>query len=256
VNARVLAIIPTYEEAENIGEVLQRVRGALPDADILVIDDGSPDGTADVVRVGARELQNIVLLERGEKRGLGSAYRDGFAYGLERGYDVLVEMDADLSHDPSVIPRLVAPIEGGADLTIGSRYVTGGATPGWKRSRRVLSRAGNRYAQLALGMHASDATSGFRAYRAAALQEIDFASTRATGYGFQIELTHRINWAGGRIAEVPIVFADRRRGQSKMSLRIAAEAFVLVTLCALRDRVSGSDRRGRAEPEPDVRAAA
>ena len=253
---RILIVLPTYDEAETIVDVLREARRALPEADILVVDDGSPDGTADLVRVAARSLGQVTLVERAAKSGLGSAYRDGFAFGLERGYDVLIEMDADLSHDPAVLPCLVREIEGGADLAIGSRYVAGGATSGWTRSRRALSWAGNRYANLALGLHVRDATSGFRAYRASALRTAGIATTHATGYGFQVELTHRVRQVGGRITEVPIVFVNRTRGESKMSMRIAVEALLLVTRAALGARTRIPEPQRLPESDVGARAAA
>jgi dolichol-phosphate mannosyltransferase len=240
---RSLIIIPTYEESANIAAVLRRTRASAPTTDVLVVDDTSPDGTATVVREIASELGQITLLERPEKTGLGSAYRAGFEFGLDHGYDVLVEMDADLSHDPIVIPELLQAVANGADLAIGSRYVPGGATPGWSRHRRLLSRAGNWYARRALGLDTHDATSGFRAYRASIVRAIDAASTRATGYGFQIELAYLVARRGGSIAEVPIEFVERTSGASKMSARITAEALLLVTGWALRDRLLQSGQR-------------
>jgi len=234
---RSLIIIPTYEESANIAEVLHRTRASAPTTDVLVVDDGSPDGTAAVVRRVASELGQIALLERSEKAGLGSAYRAGFGFGLDHGYDVLIEMDADLSHDPIVIPELLGAVANGADLAIGSRYIPGGATPGWSVHRRLLSRAGNWYARQALDLGTHDATSGFRAYRATMLRAIDAASTQATGYGFQIELAYLVGQRGGSVAEVPIEFVERRRGTSKMSARITVEALLLVTGWALRDRL-------------------
>ena len=249
-----MIVIPTYAEAGTIASVLRRTRLALPSADILVVDDGSPDGTADIVRAVAHALGQIALLERGVKSGLGSAYRDGFAFGLARGYDVLIEMDADLSHDPAVIPRLVREIERGADLAIGSRYVVGGATSGWTWGRRMLSRAGNRYANAVLGLRTRDATSGFRAYRAAVLRSVDVAATCAGGYAFQVELTHRVRQAGGTIVEVPIEFVNRTRGESKMSMHIAVEAWLLVTAAALHGR-TWTTREGHHAPNADIGCA-
>jgi dolichol-phosphate mannosyltransferase len=234
---RVLVVLPTYKEAANIAEVLRRVRAALPEADVLVVDDSSPDGTADIARAAGEELGGVDVLVRPGKAGLGQAYRAGFRLGRQRGYDVLVEMDSDLSHDPSALPSLVAPVEDGADLAIGSRYVPGGAIPDWSRRRSMLSRWGNRYAARMLRMHVADATSGFRAYRAGALDRIDLDRVRADGYGFQIEMAHRVAGTGGRVVEVPITFVDRREGESKMSGRIVAEAFALVTWWGVRDRL-------------------
>lgn len=234
---RTLVVLPTYQEAENIADVLQHVRAAVPAADILVVDDSSPDGTADLARAAAADLGQIEVLVRPAKAGLGQAYRAGFRLGRERGYDVLVEMDSDLSHDPAALPALLEAVEEGADLAIGSRYVPGGSMPNWSWHRRALSRSGNRYAALVLGLHVRDATAGFRAYRADMVGKIDIDSVRADGYGFQIEMAHRVAILGGQIREVPIEFVDRVRGASKMSSRIVVEALLLVTWWGVRDRV-------------------
>ena len=233
---RTLVVLPTYQEADNIAEVLRRLRAAVPAADILVVDDSSPDGTAEMAKAVATELGGVDVLVRPGKAGLGSAYRAGFTEGIARGYDVLVEMDSDLSHDPAALPALLRAVEDGADLAIGSRYVPGGSIPQWPFHRRALSRWGNRYAAAVLGFHVRDSTSGFRAYRATAVAQIDLDSVRADGYGFQIEMTYRVAAKGGRIVELPIEFADRERGTSKMSGRIVLEALVLVTWWGLRDR--------------------
>lgn len=234
---RTLVVLPTYNEATNIAVVLDRLRAAVPAADVLVVDDGSPDGTADMADALSVELGQIDVLRRPGKAGLGSAYRAGFRWGMERGYEVMVEMDADLSHDPGALPSLLAAVDGGADLGLGSRYVPGGAIPAWPLHRRLLSRWGNRYAGAVLGLDVRDATGGFRAYRATALEAIDLSRVRAEGYGFQIEMTHRLARADGKIVEVPIQFVDRVRGTSKMSSRIVVEALLLVTWWGLRDRV-------------------
>lgn len=233
---RILVVIPTYCEAANIETVIARVRRAVPAADILVVDDDSPDGTAARARVAGARLGRIEVLSRTEKAGLGAAYRAGFAHGLAQGYDVLIEMDADLSHDPAALPQLIDAITHGADLAIGSRYIPGAAIPGWKTSRRALSRWGNRYAAFVLGLDTADLTSGYRAFTADSLRAADYTSTEATGYAFQIELAQRVAGAHGVIREVPIVFHDRADGESKMSSRIAVEALVLVTWWGLRDR--------------------
>jgi dolichol-phosphate mannosyltransferase len=244
---RTLVVTPTYIEAENITEFLTKLRAAVPDADVLVVDDNSPDGTGDLAEQAAKELGQIEVMHRPGKSGLGVAYRAGFAWGLERGYQVLVQIDADLSHDPAVLPTLLAALDDGADLVIGSRYVPGGAVPHWPMHRRALSRYGNWYTSFALRTGVKDATAGYRAYRADMLRKVRYDTTRAVGYGFQIELAYRVWRAGGRIVEVPITFTDRTRGQSKMSARIAAEELLLVTWWGIRDRV----RRHRDEvPEP------
>jgi dolichol-phosphate mannosyltransferase len=234
---RTLVVLPTYQEAENINDVLERIRAAAPAVEVLVVDDGSPDGTADLAEVAGKELGQVDVLRRPRKSGLGSAYRDGFAIGLEQGVDVLVEMDADLSHDPGALPSLLAAVEGGADLVVGSRYVPGGSIPNWTWHRRALSRWGNRYAAMVLGLRVRDATSGYRAYRASALRRLDLDAVRADGYGFQIEMAYAVSRTGGTIREVAISFTDRVRGTSKMSGRIIVEALLLVTWWGFRDRV-------------------
>jgi dolichol-phosphate mannosyltransferase len=240
---RTLVVLPTYQESANVAGVLARLRAAVPDASILVVDDASPDGTADVAEVAARELGNIEVFRRPGKDGLGSAYRAGFGRGLERGFEALVEIDADGSHDPAALPTLLAALQDGADLAIGSRYVPGGAIPDWPRRRRFISVAGNRYAALLLRLPVRDATAGFRAYRAGILRQINLPAMRADGYGFQVEMAYRVKRMGGRIVEVPITFTDRVEGDSKMSWRIIIEAFVLVTLWAIRDRLPGARKR-------------
>lgn len=234
---RALIVTPTYQEAENIGEFLRRVRDTAPDADILVVDDNSPDGTADLADQVGAELGRVDVLRRPKKIGLGDAYRAGFSVGIERGYDVLVQMDADLSHDPVALPAVFREISNGADAVIGSRYVPGGSIPHWPWLRRALSKWGNRYTSFVLGIPIRDATSGYRAYRADMLKAVDYGSTRAKGYGFQMELAYRVRQQGGRIVEVPITFTDRVRGQSKLTLSVAIEELALVTWWGVRDRV-------------------
>lgn len=236
---RVVVVVPTYNEVDNIVELCRAVRRQLADADILIVDDASPDGTARVVRRLGEELGGIDVLDRPGKQGLGSAYRDGMQAALDRGAEVVVQMDADLSHDPADLPALVAIVANGVDLAIGSRYVPGGATENWPRRRRWLSRWGNRYAAGVLGLAINDATAGYRAYGRDALVGMDLASMRADGYGFQIEMTHRLVRRGGRIVELPIVFRERTEGASKMSRRIVAEAALLVP------RLWAGDLRGR-----------
>ena len=241
-DARVLVVIPTYNEIENIDEVLRRTRRALPDATVLVVDDNSPDGTADRVRALRRSLGGVDVLCREAKLGLGAAYRAGFRTGLTAGHDILIEMDADLSHDPSVLPDLVRAIAGGADLAIGSRYVPGGSIPDWAPLRRAISRTGCWYARTMLRLPVRDATSGFRAYRADVLGAIDLDRVRADGYGFQVEMAYQVHAMGGYIAEVPIEFRDRTLGRSKMSMRIVVEALWLVTCWGVRDRLHRTRR--------------
>lgn len=236
-------MIPTYDEAANVAEVLEKVRAAAPDVDILVVDDSSPDGTAAVARQAAEQLGQIDVLVRQKKEGLGNAYRHGFRVGMERGYERLVQMDADLSHDPLVIPRLLAGLDQGLEMVIGSRYIPGGAVPHWPWYRRALSRYGNRYACGVLGMDVNDTTSGFRAYRADVLKAIDVSTTRAKGYGFQIETAYRMWRHAAAVDEVPIIFTDRIRGYSKLSMSVAAEELLLVTWWGIRDRVVARFRR-------------
>jgi dolichol-phosphate mannosyltransferase len=242
---RVWVTVPTYNEVENIEPLVHRLREAMPAVHILVVDDNSPDGTAEKAQALGEELGDIEVLQRPKKMGLGSAYRAGHAIGIARGYDVMIQIDADLSHDPADVPRLVAAVEQGADLAIGSRYVPGGSVPNWPKRRLALSYWGNRYAAFCLGIDVRDTTAGYRAYRGSILEAIDFTGTHSTGYGFQIEMTYRVSGAGGRIEEVPIAFTDRVRGSSKMSWRIVAEAMLLVTWWGLRDRVVRRGRRRR-----------
>jgi dolichol-phosphate mannosyltransferase len=234
---RTLVVTPTYLEAENITEFLARLRAAVPAADVLVVDDNSPDGTGDLAEQAAKELGQIEVLHQAGKTGLGVAYRAGFAVGMDRGYEVLVQIDADLSHDPAALPTLLNGLEAGADLVIGSRYVPGGSVPHWPLHRRALSRFGNRYTSFALRTGVNDATAGYRAYRADMLRKVRYDTTRAVGYGFQIELAYRVSRADGRIVEVPITFTDRTRGQSKMSPKVAAEELLLVSWWGLLDRL-------------------
>jgi dolichol-phosphate mannosyltransferase len=234
---RTLIVTPTYQEAENIATFLERARKAAPNADILVVDDNSPDGTGEIAEQKATELGQIDVLHRPAKTGLGEAYREGFALGLERGYDRLVQIDADLSHDPAVIPTLLRALDDGAQVAVGSRYVAGGEIPHWPWFRRAISRWGNRYAALVLGLKLRDATSGYRAYQADVLRLINFGSTRAKGYGFQIETGYRVFTARQPVTEVPIVFTDRVRGHSKMTWGIFAEELLLVTWWGIRDRI-------------------
>jgi dolichol-phosphate mannosyltransferase len=240
-----LVVLPTYQEAANIESILGRIRDAVPTAHVLVVDDASPDGTAELAEKVAEELGSIDVLRRDTKTGLGSAYRAGFAWGLERDFDVLVEMDADLSHHPEALPGMLAVVATGADLVIGSRYVPGGSTPDWPRVRRTLSIFGNRYASFVLGLDVRDATAGYRAYRREVLEQIGLFHSRADGYGFQVEMVYRIVRLGGRIVEVPITFTDRVEGRSKMSGRIVVEALSLVTLWGVRDLLTGTRLRRR-----------
>jgi glycosyltransferase involved in cell wall biosynthesis len=239
---QVVAVVPTYNEAENLGELVDLLRKAVPGIHVLVVDDDSPDGTADVALRLGEDGGDVEVLVRVGRRGLGSAYREGFQRALAGGADVLVQIDADLSHDPADLPALLANVEHGADLAIGSRYVPGGRAETWSWQRRWLSRWGNRYAAGLLGLAVNDATAGYRAYRAGALASMRFDEVTAEGYGFQIEMTHRLVRAGGRIVEFPIEFRDRRAGESKLSHGIVNEALGLVLRLWVADR---RDRRTR-----------
>jgi dolichol-phosphate mannosyltransferase len=242
----VLVVLPTYNEAANLDRVVRRIRAALPAATVLVVDDGSPDGTAGLAEVLGKELGNVEVMRRLRKSGLGSAYRAGFRWGLDHGFDACIEMDADLSHEPEALPSLVAPLAAGHELVIGSRYVPGGSIPDWTWHRRLLSRGGNVYASSLLGLGVADSTAGFRAYAASVLDRIDLDRIRAEGYGFQIEMTYEAVRSGASVVEVPIRFVDRVEGESKMSLFIVVEALGLVTWWGLQRAVGGLRKR----PEP------
>jgi dolichol-phosphate mannosyltransferase len=237
-------VLPTYDEAENLPGIAAAILGVLPDARLLVVDDGSPDGTGDIADGLAAREPRIQVRHRTRKEGLGRAYLDGFRVALDGGATLLIQMDADWSHDPSVLPALVAPIETGvADMVIGSRYVRGGAVLDWGLARRLISRGGSIFARLVLGLRAHDLTGGFKAWRGSTLAAIPFDGIHAGGYVFQIEMTDRAQRAGARIAEVPITFRDRRVGRSKMSRRIIVEALVIVVRLRLEHLMAG--RRGR-----------
>lgn len=244
---RVLVVLPTFNEAETIEEVLRRTRTALPESSVLIVDDGSPDGTAEVADKLVEELGGVTVMRRDARRGLGDAYRAGFGWGLDHGFEALVEMDSDLSHDPSALPALLSALDG-SDLVIGSRYVPGGSIPEWGLHRRLLSRGGNIYSSLMLGVAVRDMTSGFRIYRAPLLEVMDLDSVRADGYGFQIEMTYRAASAGARITEVPIRFVDRTAGQSKMSSSIVVEALGLVTRWGIARLVARRPQTPRRAP--------
>jgi dolichol-phosphate mannosyltransferase len=240
-----LVIVPTYNERDAIAEAVRRLFDAAGGSvDLLVVDDGSPDGTADVVRSLAEGPHEIHLLERAEKLGLGTAYVAGFRWALERGYWAIVEMDADLSHDPADVPRLLDALDD-ADLAIGSRYVPGGGVGNWGVLRRLLSRAGNLYARVLLGFGVKDSTSGFRAFRAEMLSQLDLDTLRSEGYGFQIETAWRVHRRSGRIVEVPITFLERTQGSSKMSSMIVVEALLSVTRWGIGAR-TGRARASRS----------
>lgn len=226
--ARALVVVPTLDEADNIERLLRGIRRAAPTVDVLVVDDASPDGTADLAESLGRSLGGIAVARRHGEPGLGAAYRDGFRHALAHGYDAVIEMDADLSHEPTTIPALIAALDTGADLAIGTRYIDGGATPGWPLHRRLLSRAGGEYARLLLHLPAHDPTSGFRAYRADLLRGCELETVGAQGFAFQLEMLHRAVRLDARVVEVPIVFHDRTAGVSKLSGAIAQEALRMV----------------------------
>ena len=220
---RAVICLPTYDERENLGPMLAAIHEAVAEVDVLVIDDGSPDGTGELADEIAARDPRVKVLHRPRKEGLGKAYLAGFAWALERGYELVLEMDADFSHDPRYLPTLLASARE-ADLVLGSRYVPGGGTVNWGLGRKLISRGGSLYARTILGVRVRDLTGGFKCFRRAVLEAIDLRSVECSGYAFQIELTYRALRKGFTIVEVPIVFADRRVGQSKMSRRIVLEA--------------------------------
>jgi dolichol-phosphate mannosyltransferase len=234
-------VVPTYQEAENVAWIVQRVRAARPDVDVLVVDDGSPDGTGRIADGLAAADPQVHVLHRENKGGLGAAYRHGFAWALESGYDVIGEMDADGSHQPEQLHLLLDALQGTdggppADLVIGSRWVPGGTVVNWPRRREALSRGGNLYVRVLLGISVKDATAGFRLFRREALEKLDLASVRSTGYVFQTDMVVRALRAGLTVREVPIEFVERVRGDSKMSGRVAAESLRRITSWGLRER--------------------
>lgn len=237
----VLVIIPTYNESENVERIVSRVLAAVPAAHVLVADDASPDGTGKLADALADADPRVQVLHRQGKLGLGAAYVAGFEWGLERGYQVLVEMDADGSHAPEQLPRLLKALES-ADAVLGSRYVPGGAVVNWPKRRELLSRGGNLYVRLALGVDMQDATGGYRAFRREVLETIDYRTVLSQGYCFQVDLVWRALRAGFRVVEVPITFAEREHGESKMSGAIVREAFLRVGEWGIRHR-AGQVRR-------------
>jgi dolichol-phosphate mannosyltransferase len=242
-------VVPTYNEAANLEPLVHGIREAAPDAHILVVDDDSPDGTGALADAIAARDEHVEVLHRPGKAGLGLAYVNGFAHALRAGAGYVLEMDADLSHDPRDVPRLIAAAEAGADLVLGSRYVAGGGVEDWDTLRRVLSRGGCRYARTMLGVGVRDLTGGFKCFRADTLRAIDFETVRSEGYAFQVELTYRALARGLRVEEVPITFRDRRAGDSKMSARIAMEAIWLVPALRIARRPDGlPEAPGSGEP--------
>lgn len=241
---RIVIVMPTYNERQNLESIAGRVRAALPAADLLVVDDNSPDGTGEIADKLAGEDSHVHVLHRAAKAGLGAAYIAGFRWALEQGYAVLVEMDADGSHQPEELPRLLAALAE-ADLVLGSRYVPGGAVLNWPRSRELLSRGGNTYARLMLGLKLQDATGGYRVFRASTLRRIGLDDVDSQGYCFQVDLARRTIAAGLTVTEVPITFEERQRGASKMSRKIVLEALWRVTGWGIAARLRPG-RGGRA----------
>lgn len=249
---KALVVIPTYNEIESLPRALDRVRSAAPVADVLVVDDSSPDGTGELADARAKEDERVHVLHRQEKNGLGPAYLAGFSWALAAGYELIVEMDADGSHRAEDLPLLIqrAEMADEPDLVIGSRWVSGGATEGWDVRRVALSRAGNLYINAMLGLGVRDATAGFRVYRASMLRRMDLTKVEALGYGFQVNMTMLVDQLGGRIVEMPITFVEREAGQSKLSGGIFSEELRLVTKWGVARRggqLLKAARRGESE---------
>lgn len=224
---KTIVVVPTFNELENVPSLIDAIGANLPEAHILIVDDNSPDGTADLVKSIMKTNKKVHLMQRTGKMGLGTAYCDGFSWALEKGFDVIMEMDADFSHDPKDLPRFIQEIEHN-DLVIGSRYSTGVNVINWPLSRLILSYGANVYTQIITGMPIKDATGGFKCFRAETLRKINLSSIVTNGYGFQIEMNYRVWKSGGRIKEIPIIFVDRRSGVSKMNKKIIYEAIFLV----------------------------
>ena len=231
-----LIIVPTYNELSNAPLLIRRIFKQIPNSDVLVVDDGSPDKTADAIRELQQEFPTLHLLEQKTKLGLGSAYRLGFAWGLERGYEELIEMDADLSHRVRDLKTMIdeKELQPNTDLVIGSRWIPGGRTENWSKSRELLSRAANLYVRAMVGLGVKDSTAGFRIYSASMLKRLNMESIKSEGYSFQIEMTRAVHKLDGKIIEVPITFRERENGVSKMSKKIVGEAMILVTLWGLK----------------------
>ncbi|MGZ4443576.1 MAG: polyprenol monophosphomannose synthase [Nocardioidaceae bacterium] len=247
---RIIMVIPTYNERENIQWIVGRLRAAVPEVDVLIVDDGSPDGTGELADEMAAADPQVTVLHRTVKAGLGAAYLHGFAVALERGYDVIGEMDADGSHQPEQLPRLLQAL-GGADLVLGSRWVRGGSVVNWPASRKALSVGGNIYARVLLGLPIRDVTGGYRLFRRATLEKIDLPSVESVGYCFQTDLAWRTLREGLTVTEVPIEFVERVRGKSKMDGSVASESLRRITVWGLHERrrqahdVLSKVRRGR-----------
>ncbi|GAA4126360.1 polyprenol monophosphomannose synthase [Nocardioides fonticola] len=248
---RAVMVIPTYNEAENLAWIVGRLRTAVPEVDVLIVDDGSPDGTGVLADELAAADPAVAVLHRSEKAGLGAAYLHGFRHALDAGYDVIGEMDADGSHQPEQLHRLITALAE-ADLVIGSRYVPGGSVVNWPLNRRLLSRGGNLYVRLLLGIDVRDATAGYRLFRRSTLEKIDLSTVISAGYVFQTDLVTRTLRAGLTVREVPIEFIERERGDSKMSGAVATESLRLVTRWGLAERRAAWRRRRGAETLPPI----
>ncbi|MDR1851133.1 MAG: polyprenol monophosphomannose synthase [Propionibacteriaceae bacterium] len=257
--SKVLVVIPTYNEIENLEPITARTRAAVPNADILIADDNSPDGTGKFADDLAAKDDHIKVLHRAGKEGLGAAYIASFKWGLENGYDVLVEMDADGSHRPEDLPKLLAALDDGADAAKGSRWVRGGKVVNWPKNREILSRGGNLYVKIWLGLPVKDATGGFTAWKADTLRGIDLDSVEAAGYGFQVDLAWKAVKNGFKVVEIPIVFEERQRGASKMSGNIVLEAMLLTTKWGIKYRLGqlrGVGKKGAKEGAKAARGLA
>ena len=231
-----LIIVPTFNELANVPILIERIFTHIPNSHILIIDDGSPDKTGEKIKEIQKRYPGLFLLERASKSGLGSAYRTGFAWGLERGYEELIEMDADLSHRVRDLKKMIEAkeLQPNTDLVIGSRWMPGGRTENWSKSRELLSRAANLYVRAMLGMGVKDSTAGFRIYSSSILKKLNLEAIKSEGYSFQIEMTRAVHKLGGKIIEVPIIFRERENGVSKMSKNIVREAMTLVTIWGLK----------------------
>ncbi len=238
---RIVVIVPTYNERENLGRIVGRTRSAVPEAHILVADDNSPDGTGDIADDLAAADDHVHVMHRAGKQGLGAAYLSGFAWSIDAGYDVIVEMDADGSHQPEQLPKLLTALRE-ADVVLGSRWVDGGSVVNWPKHREFLSRGGNLYTRLMLGVPLHDATGGYRAFRADALRTLDLSDVESKGYCFQVDMAWRAARSGLRIVEVPIEFVERELGDSKMNQKIVTEALWRVTQWGVADKVAKSRR--------------
>jgi len=248
---RIVVIIPTFNERANLSPIVARVRSSVPEADVLVADDNSPDGTGEIADELAAHDDHVRVMHRLGKEGLGAAYLAGFAWALQEGYDVVVEMDADGSHQPEQLPRLLDALRG-ADLVLGSRWVQGGRTENWPKSRQLISRGGSAYTRLMLGVPIHDATGGYRAFRADTLRKLDLHEVASQGYCFQIDLAWRAVQRGMTVREVPITFVERTAGASKMSRKIVVEALWRVTAWGVDDKVTRVRRRAHAQRSLDA----